>query len=73
MEGSGIISRQHLDKPIPYKYVFSRAKGPVEYEFIYKLQKQKHEHVNRCLQVKSELLGAGRPRAPSPVGRARSP
>ncbi|XP_039715791.1 E3 ubiquitin-protein ligase RNF213 [Pteropus medius] len=58
VEGSGIISRQHLDKPIPYKYVFSRAKGPVEYEFIYKLQKQKHEHVNRCLQVKSELLGA---------------
>ncbi|ELK12270.1 RING finger protein 213 [Pteropus alecto] len=57
VEGSGIIARQHLDKPIPYKYVFSRAKGPVEYEFIYKLQKQKHEHVNRCLQVKSELLG----------------
>lgn len=64
MEGCGVISRQHLDKPVPYKYVFSRGKGPDEYEFIYKPQRRQHEHVNRCLRVEAELLGPGRPRAP---------
>uniref|UniRef100_A0A8C3WRW7 E3 ubiquitin-protein ligase RNF213 n=1 Tax=Catagonus wagneri TaxID=51154 RepID=A0A8C3WRW7_9CETA len=59
VEGSAIISRRHLDRPIPYKYVLSRGKGPVEYEFIYKRQQKEGEHVNRCLQVKSSLLGSG--------------
>lgn len=73
MEGSGIISRQHLDKPIPYKYVLSRGKGSDEYEFIYKQQKEKHEHVNRCLRVKAELLGPGGPRAGPPVRQGQAP
>uniref|UniRef100_A0A8C6CC37 E3 ubiquitin-protein ligase RNF213 n=1 Tax=Monodon monoceros TaxID=40151 RepID=A0A8C6CC37_MONMO len=59
VEGSTIISKQHLDKPIPYKYVLWRGKGPVEYEFIYKCQQKEGEHVNRCLHVKSSLLGSG--------------
>uniref|UniRef100_A0A8C9CZX4 E3 ubiquitin-protein ligase RNF213 n=1 Tax=Phocoena sinus TaxID=42100 RepID=A0A8C9CZX4_PHOSS len=59
VEGSTIISKQHLDKPIPYKYVLWRGKGPVEYEFIYKSQQKEGEHVNRCLHVKSSLLGSG--------------
>ncbi|XP_026936735.1 E3 ubiquitin-protein ligase RNF213 isoform X2 [Sagmatias obliquidens] len=59
VEGRTIISKQHLDKPIPYKYVLWRGKGPVEYEFIYKCQQKEGEHVNRCLHVKSSLLGSG--------------
>uniref|UniRef100_A0A8C0I728 E3 ubiquitin-protein ligase RNF213 n=1 Tax=Balaenoptera musculus TaxID=9771 RepID=A0A8C0I728_BALMU len=59
IEGSTIISKQHLDKPIPYKYVLWRGKGPVEYEVIYKCQQKEGEHVNRCLHVKSSLLGSG--------------
>uniref|UniRef100_A0A4X1UID3 E3 ubiquitin-protein ligase RNF213 n=1 Tax=Sus scrofa TaxID=9823 RepID=A0A4X1UID3_PIG len=59
VEGSAVIARQHLDKPIPYKYVLQKGKGAVEYEFIYKPQQKESEPVNRCLQVKSSLLGSG--------------
>ena len=59
VEGSATLSRQHLDKPIPYKYVIMRGKGQVEYEFIYKRQQKEGEFVNRCLHVRSELLGSG--------------
>uniref|UniRef100_A0A8C4L900 E3 ubiquitin-protein ligase RNF213 n=1 Tax=Equus asinus asinus TaxID=83772 RepID=A0A8C4L900_EQUAS len=59
IEGRAVLSRQHLDKPIPYKYVFAHGKGPVEYEFIYKQQQKGSEHVNRCLCVKSSLLCSG--------------
>ena len=59
MEGHTVLSRQHVDKPIPYKYVIVDGDGCCEYEFIYK-QKQKHgDHVNRCLVVRSELLALG--------------
>ncbi|XP_034881723.1 E3 ubiquitin-protein ligase RNF213 isoform X2 [Mirounga leonina] len=58
VEGSAVLSRQHLNKPIPYKYVITRSKGHVEYEYIYKRQ-QSGEHVNRCLQVVAALLGSG--------------
>ncbi|KAF6091975.1 hypothetical protein HJG60_000149 [Phyllostomus discolor] len=58
VEGRAVISKQHLDKPIPYKYVVNRGKDGVEYEFIYEKQKEKNTHVNRCLHVRSKLLGA---------------
>nr|XP_025855696.1 E3 ubiquitin-protein ligase RNF213 isoform X5 [Vulpes vulpes] len=58
-EGCTVLSRQHVDKPIPYKYVIVDSNGCCEYEFIYK-QKQKHgDHVNRCLLVRSQLLALG--------------
>uniref|UniRef100_A0A673VDP0 Ring finger protein 213 n=1 Tax=Suricata suricatta TaxID=37032 RepID=A0A673VDP0_SURSU len=59
VEGSATLARQHLDKPIPYKYVLLRGKGQVEYEFIYKRQQKEGEFVNRCLHVRPELLGSG--------------
>ncbi|XP_043761210.1 E3 ubiquitin-protein ligase RNF213-like isoform X2 [Cervus elaphus] len=55
IEGSTTISKQHVNKPIPYKYVICRGRSP-EYEFIYKEPSKKGEHVNRCLRVKSSLL-----------------
>ncbi|XP_030884636.1 E3 ubiquitin-protein ligase RNF213 isoform X2 [Leptonychotes weddellii] len=58
VEGSAVLSQQHLNKPIPYKYVVMRSKGHVEYEYIYKHQ-QSGEHVNRCLRVVAALLGSG--------------
>ncbi|XP_077922358.1 E3 ubiquitin-protein ligase RNF213 isoform X3 [Halichoerus grypus] len=58
VEGSAVLSRQHLNKPIPYKYVVKRGKGHVEYEYIYK-QQQSSEHVNRCLRVVAAHLGSG--------------
>ena len=59
IEGSTIISKQHMNKPIPYKYLICRGKSSEEYEFIYKDQPKKGEYVNRCLQVKSSLLDSG--------------
>ncbi|XDB61528.1 hypothetical protein ABFV05_015144 [Capra hircus] len=59
IEGSTTISKQYVDKPIPYKYVICRGKNSVEFEFIYKEQAKKGEHVNRCLRVKSSLLHSG--------------
>lgn len=63
VEGSAVLSRQHLNKAIPYKYVVVKGQSSV-YEYIYKPQ-QSHEHVNRCLQVKAELLCSG---GESPAG-----
>ncbi|XP_037664815.1 E3 ubiquitin-protein ligase RNF213 isoform X2 [Choloepus didactylus] len=59
VEGNVIISKKNLDKPIPYKYVIIRDNGHVEYEFIYQHQQKKDEHMNRCLHIKSSLLGSG--------------
>ncbi|XP_069916285.1 E3 ubiquitin-protein ligase RNF213 isoform X2 [Oryctolagus cuniculus] len=59
IEGSLVISRQHLNTAIPYKYVVHRGKDSAEYEFIYKQQQRWGEHVNRCLCVKSALVGSG--------------
>ena len=59
IEGSTIISKQHMNKPIPYKYLICRGKSSEEYEFIYKDQPKKGEHVNRCLRVNSSLLDSG--------------
>lgn len=74
IEGSTTISKQHVNKPIPYKYVICRGRSP-EYEFIYKEPSKKGEHVNRCLRVKSSLLdSAGKPktldRSASEAGRS---
>ncbi|XP_016050307.2 E3 ubiquitin-protein ligase RNF213 isoform X1 [Erinaceus europaeus] len=59
VEGSTIISKQHLDKSIPYKYVIMHDGDSVDYEFIYKDPQIKKEHVNRCLYVRSSLLDSG--------------
>ncbi|XP_035293735.1 E3 ubiquitin-protein ligase RNF213 isoform X3 [Cricetulus griseus] len=60
VEGSMVIPRQSLDKPIPYKYVIHRggsgSKDTAEYEFIYEQPQKKGEHVNRSLLVESALL-----------------
>nr|CAI9700547.1 unnamed protein product [Rangifer tarandus platyrhynchus] len=58
IEGSTTISKQHVNKPIPYKYIICRGRI-LEYEFIYKEPSKKGEHVNRCLRVKSSLLDSG--------------
>ncbi|XP_032177877.1 E3 ubiquitin-protein ligase RNF213 isoform X3 [Mustela erminea] len=71
VEGSAVLSRQHLNKAIPYKYVVVKGKSS-DYEYIYKPQ-QSHEHVNRCLQVKAELLGAGDWHQYDDVVRMKSP
>lgn len=71
-----VLSRKHLSQHIPYKYVISRGKESVEYEFIYKRQKGK-EHVNRCLHVRPWLLSSGgerwgrRPQGPVPGLQSR--
>ncbi|XP_017734795.1 PREDICTED: E3 ubiquitin-protein ligase RNF213 isoform X2 [Rhinopithecus bieti] len=59
VEGSVVISKEYLNKYIPYKYVICNNKGPAEFEFIYKRQQKEGEHVNRCLFIKSSLLGSG--------------
>ncbi|XP_077022284.1 E3 ubiquitin-protein ligase RNF213 isoform X2 [Tamandua tetradactyla] len=59
IEGSTIISKRILDRAIPYKYVIVRDKNSEEYEFIYQHQQKENEHVNRCLRIKSSLLGSG--------------
>ena len=62
VEGSMVIPRQSLNKPIPYKYVIHRdgsSKDAVDYEFIYEESKKKGEHVNRSLLVDSAHLGTG--------------
>uniref|UniRef100_A0A2K5Z6W0 E3 ubiquitin-protein ligase RNF213 n=1 Tax=Mandrillus leucophaeus TaxID=9568 RepID=A0A2K5Z6W0_MANLE len=59
VEGSAVISKKYLNKYIPYKYVICNNKGSAEYEFIYKRQQKEGEYVNRCLFIKSSLLGSG--------------
>ncbi|XP_011788597.1 PREDICTED: E3 ubiquitin-protein ligase RNF213 [Colobus angolensis palliatus] len=59
VEGSVVISKKYLNKYIPYKYVICNNKGPADFEFIYKRQQKEGEHVNRCLFIKSSLLGSG--------------
>lgn len=58
-----------MNQHIPYKYVISRGKDSVEYEFIYKRQKGR-EHINRCLHVRASLLSSGGERCRRP---ARAP
>lgn len=56
IEGAVTLSKEILDKYIPYKYWVTCGKG--EYEFIYKNQ-ESNEPVNRCLLVKKALLNNG--------------
>lgn len=45
----------------------------MEYEFIYKPQQKEGEHVNRCLHVKSSLLGSGgKPQAGLLIGAQKA-
>ncbi|XP_021566641.1 E3 ubiquitin-protein ligase RNF213, partial [Carlito syrichta] len=59
VEGSTVISKKNLNKSIPYKYVICNNKSSCDYEFIYKRQQKEGEYVNRCLCIKSSLLGSG--------------
>ena len=58
IEGSTTISKQHVNKPIPYKNFICRGRSS-ENEIIYKEPSKKGEHVNRCLRVKPSLLDSG--------------
>lgn len=56
IEGAVTLSKEILDKYIPYKYWVTCGKG--DYEFIYKTP-ESSEPVNRCLLVKKALLKDG--------------
>uniref|UniRef100_A0A8C5IPF6 RING-type E3 ubiquitin transferase n=1 Tax=Junco hyemalis TaxID=40217 RepID=A0A8C5IPF6_JUNHY len=56
IEGAVTLSREILDKYIPYKYWVSCGKG--DYELIYKKSESNH-HVNRCLLINRALLNNG--------------
>ncbi|XP_053850563.1 E3 ubiquitin-protein ligase RNF213 [Vidua macroura] len=56
IEGAVTLSREILDKYIPYKYWVTCGKG--EYEFIYK-NSESNQHVNRCLLVNRTFLNNG--------------
>ncbi|KAM3660653.1 E3 ubiquitin-protein ligase RNF213 [Ammospiza maritima maritima] len=56
IEGAVTLSREILDKYIPYKYWVSCGKG--DYEFIYK-KSESNQHVNRCLLIYRDLLNNG--------------
>ncbi|XP_070250935.1 E3 ubiquitin-protein ligase RNF213 isoform X3 [Myotis yumanensis] len=59
VEGSAVLPKRLLDRPAPYKYVVVNSKATL-YEFIYKPQdKESKQHVNRCLHLRSALLGSG--------------
>ncbi|XP_072256671.1 E3 ubiquitin-protein ligase RNF213 [Pyxicephalus adspersus] len=55
-EGQTAVSKDCLDKYIPYKYVIVRANGEEEYEHIYNVDVKDHVHVNRCLHIKSHYV-----------------
>lgn len=77
VEGSMVIPRESLDKPIPYKYIIHRggssSKDTAEYEFIYEQPRKKGEHVNRSLLVESALLDTGGEPSRCPSGSAQLP
>lgn len=55
-----MLPKRLLDRPVPYKYVVMRSKEATLYEFIYKPQdKEGKQYVNRCLHLRSALLGSG--------------
>ncbi|XP_038013112.1 E3 ubiquitin-protein ligase RNF213 isoform X2 [Motacilla alba alba] len=56
IEGAVTLSREILDKYIPYKYWVSCGKG--EYEFIYK-NSESNQPVNRCLLINKTHLNNG--------------
>uniref|UniRef100_A0A8C0FUW2 RING-type E3 ubiquitin transferase n=1 Tax=Bubo bubo TaxID=30461 RepID=A0A8C0FUW2_BUBBB len=51
IEGTVILSKENIDKHIPYKYWVACGEG--EYEFIYK---SSNNYVNRCLLIKGNVL-----------------
>ncbi|XP_072001709.1 E3 ubiquitin-protein ligase RNF213-like isoform X2 [Engystomops pustulosus] len=51
-EGHTLVSKNNLDKYIPYKYVVVRGNGDVHYEYIY-CETHEKSHVNRCLHIPS--------------------
>ncbi|XP_069619694.1 E3 ubiquitin-protein ligase RNF213 isoform X2 [Ranitomeya imitator] len=50
-EGHTHVSRDNLDKRIPYKYVIIHSKRKEEYEYIYSENVDSSEVVNRCLFI----------------------
>ncbi|XP_062362182.1 E3 ubiquitin-protein ligase RNF213 [Cinclus cinclus] len=56
IEGAVTLTKEILDKYIPYKYWVTCEKG--DYEFIYKCQ-ESSQPVNRCLLIKKYLLNNG--------------
>ncbi|XP_044530479.1 E3 ubiquitin-protein ligase RNF213 [Gracilinanus agilis] len=58
IEGSMMISKDKMQKSIPYKY-FIIHDSIQEYEFIYKIPCKTGQHVNRCLFIKDSALTSG--------------
>ncbi|XP_033923494.1 LOW QUALITY PROTEIN: E3 ubiquitin-protein ligase RNF213 [Melopsittacus undulatus] len=56
IEGTVTLTKENLNKPIPYKYWVGYGEG--EYEFIYKRSVGNH-YVNRRLLIRSNLLNGG--------------
>ncbi|GAB0197590.1 E3 ubiquitin-protein ligase RNF213 [Grus japonensis] len=56
IEGTVTLAKENMNKYIPYKYWVTRGEG--DYEFIYK-DSVSNNHVNRCLQIRGNLLNNG--------------
>lgn len=56
IEGTVTLTKEILDKHIPYKYCVTSGKE--DYEFIYK-NPESSDPVNRCLMIKKLLLNNG--------------
>ncbi|XP_042081854.1 E3 ubiquitin-protein ligase rnf213-alpha isoform X3 [Haplochromis burtoni] len=56
IEGQYRIPKEKIQESIPYKYAVYKK----EYDFIYETiyQKEKNDHINRCLTINPELLTA---------------
>ncbi|XP_073505879.1 E3 ubiquitin-protein ligase RNF213 isoform X2 [Phyllobates terribilis] len=57
-EGHTHVSRDNMDKKIPYKYVV-QGRGRTEYEYIYCENEDKSVIINRCLFMPSHCLFKG--------------
>ncbi|KAM5170405.1 E3 ubiquitin-protein ligase RNF213-like [Mantella aurantiaca] len=55
-EGQTHVSKESLDKNIPYKYVIVRANGKEEFEFIYNFDVYQKSPMNRCLCIQSKYI-----------------
>ncbi|XP_077330450.1 E3 ubiquitin-protein ligase RNF213-like isoform X3 [Lithobates pipiens] len=53
-EGYAQISKDCLDKYIPYKYLIVRKSGEEDYEYIHYVQA--NSHINRCLHIHSKYV-----------------
>ncbi|XP_068920216.1 E3 ubiquitin-protein ligase RNF213 isoform X2 [Petaurus breviceps papuanus] len=58
IEGNMMVSKDQVQRSIPYKYFIVRGSNQ-EYEFIYKKPSKSGQYVNRCLFIKESILRSG--------------